>query len=52
MGTWDAVCKPQSQPSECPNDSWNQLFGENGVGNEDLENCEGLLLAILYYGLN
>jgi len=40
MGTWDAVCKPQSQPSECPNDSWNQLFGEDGVGYEDLENCE------------
>jgi len=39
MGDWSAFCKPAEQPEACPKDSWEQLFGECGVG-DDLPICD------------
>ena len=34
-------CKPLEQPADCPDDSWIQLYGENGVA-LNFTDCEGL----------
>ena len=31
MGGWTAACKPADRPHDCPLESWEKLFGENGV---------------------
>ena len=31
MGGWLAFCKPAEKSKDCPQDSWNQLYGECGV---------------------
>ena len=38
-GLGTLLCKPYEQPVDCPNDSWNQLYGENGVA--AFTDCEG-----------
>ena len=31
MGSWTAACRPADRPHDCPLESWEELFGENGV---------------------
>ena len=33
-------CKPLEQAADCPNDSWSQLYGENGVA-VNFSDCKG-----------
>ena len=28
MGAWSKLCKPEKKPNDCPQSSWDQLFGE------------------------
>ena len=43
-GLATVLCKPLEQPADCSNDSWKQLYGDNGVAS--FSDCEGSFLTL------